>query len=326
MMTWLEALNGAWDELARTAPLAHQFRTKLISTEVPLDILAGMRASDSAPCLMLQTTPAPEALFELGGMRLSTIPDQSGPFLVLSLEDSGRRDLFSTICADVVSAAARAGTADALEQFLARLDAWRQFLRDRRDGLSRSETIGLIGELLVLEQLLAADPHVLATWQSPNDGLHDFENNGHALEVKAGLGPSSSITISALDQLDVTGLRRLDLLHVRLVEVPGAQCLRDILIAISSILPNDTSRRAFENALLRRGLMPDDDTARLTPKVQQRSIDSYSISEAFPRLSRAALPVAITEATYTLEVRAIAAFAADTTAALDAFVEGGAND
>src|SRR3954452_22247895 len=103
MMTWMEALNDAWDELAKIAPLARQYRTKLISTEVPLDILAGMRASDGAPCLMLQTTLAPEAVFELGGMRLSTIADQSGPFLILPVEDSSLRDLFSTICSDVVS-------------------------------------------------------------------------------------------------------------------------------------------------------------------------------------------------------------------------------
>jgi hypothetical protein len=51
MMTWLEALNDAWNELVQTAPVARQYRTKLISTEVPLDILAGMRARDSAPCL-----------------------------------------------------------------------------------------------------------------------------------------------------------------------------------------------------------------------------------------------------------------------------------
>jgi hypothetical protein len=69
--------------------------------------------------------------------------------------------------------------------------------------------------------------------------------------------------------------------------------------------------------------MPDDDAARLSPKVRQRSIDAYSITEAFPRLIRAALPIAITEATYTLEVRAIAAFAVDATAALDAFMQGG---
>ena len=38
------------------------------------------------------------------------------------------------------------------------------------------------------------------------------------------------------------------------------------LTAISSILPDDASRRAFENALLRRGLMPDEDAARFTPE------------------------------------------------------------
>lgn len=322
MMAWLDVLDDAWNELAQTAPVARQYRTRLISTDVPLDILAGMRAADGAPCLMLQTEPVPGALFELGGMRLSTTSDQSGPFLVLSLEDTGRRDLFATICADVVAAAAQAGAEDALGRFLARLDAWRLFLRERRSGLSRLETIGLMGELLVLEQLLAADPRSLSAWKSPENGLHDFETSGHAVEVKTGLGPSSSITISKLDQLDSTGLRRLELLHVRLVELPGGRCLQDIITAIIGMLPDDASRRAFENALLGRGLMPDDDSARLAPRIQQRSIDAYSISEEFPRLLRGTLPVAIIEAAYTLEVRAIAGFATDPGAVLEAFVQG----
>lgn len=322
MTAWLDVLDDAWNELAQTAPVGRQYRTRLISTDVPLDILAGMRATDSAPCLMLQTEPAPETLFELGGMRLSITSDQSGPFLVLSLEDTSRGDLFATICADVVAAAAQAGAEDALGRFLARLDAWRQFLRERRSGLSRPETIGLMGELLVLEQLLAVERQSLAAWKSPEDGLHDFETNGHALEVKTGLGPSSSITISKLDQLDSTGLRRLELLHVRLVELPGGRCLQDIITAIVGMLPDDASRRAFENALLGRGLMPDDDSARLAPRVQQRSIDAYSVSDAFPRLLRGTVPIAIIEATYTLEIRAIAGFAIDAGTLLDAFVQG----
>jgi hypothetical protein len=317
---WLDALNAAWADLATTAPVARQFRSKLISTDVTLDILAGMRAVDDAPCLMLQTTPAPEALFELGGMRLSTVPDQAGTFLVLSLEDRARRDLFSTICADVVSAAAVADRADALDQFLSRLDAWRQFLRDRRSGLSRAETIGLIGELLVLEVALITDPECLSLWQSPRGGLHDFLNNGHALEVKTGLGPASGITISRLDQLDTSGLRRLDLCHVRLIEMPNGRSLGDIIDAITRMLPGEASRRALENALLRRGLMPDDETARTTPRIQQRAADAYSISEDFPRLVRADIPAAIVEASYTLDVRAIAPFAADWGAVLVALV------
>lgn len=66
-MNWLQALNDAWDELTKTVSLARQFRTKLISTEMPLDILAGMRASDNAPCLMLQTTLAPGPCLNLAG-------------------------------------------------------------------------------------------------------------------------------------------------------------------------------------------------------------------------------------------------------------------
>lgn len=321
-MAWLEALTEVWDELARTAPVARQYRTRLISTDLPLDILAGIRATDNAPCLMLQTSTTSEVLFELGGMRLSSISDQLGPFLVLSLEDINRRDLFTTICADVVASAAQAGSEDALSRFLARLHAWRQFLRERRSGLSRQETIGLLGELLVLEQLLSADRRRLSAWKSPEDGLHDFESNGHALEIKTSLGPSSSITISKLDQLDSTGLRQLDLLHVRLVELPSGRCLQDIIAAITASLPDDASRRAFEDALIGRGLMPDDDAARLLPRVQQRSIDVYSVSDGFPRLHRAALPVAIVEATYTLEIRAISNFAVDPAATLNAFVQG----
>lgn len=321
MTDWLAALNEAWSELARTPAVSRQYRSRLISAEMPLEIDAGMRANDDAPCLMLQTELPSEALFELGGMRLSSVPGNRGQLLVLSLEDGSRRDLFATICADVVCAAARAEGAQALDQFLARLDAWRQFLRDRRDGLSRFETVGLLGELLVLEQLLAREPSCLDVWKSPMDGLHDFQISGHALEVKAGLGPAASITISRLDQLDRSGLERLELLHVRLVEAQTGRSLRDVMKAISDVLPDDQSRRAFENAVLRRGLLPGDEVSRRTPTVQLRTINAYSIENDFPRLLRAALPLAIIEATYTLDVRAISAFSVDLADVLNSFLQ-----
>jgi hypothetical protein len=322
MTAWVDVLNDAWNELAQIAPVSRQYRSKLISKDVSLEIRAGMRAIDNAPCLILHTALPPDALFELSGMRLSSVPNHTGPLLVLSLEDSSRRDLFSTICADVVAAAALADRKEAHDQFLARLDAWRQFLRDRRDGLSRAETIGLIGELMVLERLLATDSRRLSSWQSPVDGLHDFLSSGHALEVKTGLGPSSTITISRLDQLDIAGLRRLDLLYVRVIETLDGRSLRDIIRAVSEVLPDDSSRRALENALLRRGLLPGDDTARSAPRVQLRDIEAYAVTDGFPRLIRSSLPLAITEVTYTLEIRAISAFSADTAAVLDVFHQG----
>ena len=322
MNTWLEALHDAWNELAEITPVSRQYRSRLLSTEVSLEIRAGMRAADDAPCLILPFRLPPQALFELGGMRLSSIPDDTGPLLILSLEDSARRDLFSTICADVVTTAARADRGHALDHFLDRLDAWRQFLRDHQDGLSRAETIGLIGEVLVLQQLLKRDMRSLSTWESPTDGLHDFQISGHALEVKTGLGPSSTISISKLDQLDTSGLHRLDLLHVRLIESPDGRCLGDIVVETSALMPDDTARNALGNALLRRGLLPNDDFARNAPRIELRTIDAYAITEGFPRLIRSELPLAIAEASYSLEIRAISAFAENLEPVLEAFNRG----
>ena len=319
MTSWATLLTESWDELSQTAPISREYRSKVLAANLPLEISAGMRATDDAPCLLLSTQLSAEALFELGGLRLITVPDSRGPLLVLSLEDTGRRDLFVKLCADLVEAAA-SDPANALSRFLQRLEAWRQFLRDRQDGLSRTDVIGLIGELLVLERLLGLDAAIVSTWEAPADGLHDFHARGHSLEIKAGLGPSPTITISRLDQLDTAGLRRLDLVHIKLVEARDGRTLGDIILSIRGMIPGMVPQ--FDNAILRRGLLPDDDAARNAPRVQMRTMDTYLVSDGFPRLLRTSLPVAITDATYTLDVRALAAFAADTTETLEAFIRG----
>jgi hypothetical protein len=319
MTSWVTLLTEAWDDLSQTAPISREYRSKVLAGNLPLEISAGMRAVDNAPCLLLSTPLSADALFELGGVRLISVPDSRGPLLVLSLEDTRRRDLFVKLCADLVEAAASDRTG-ALDRFLGRLDAWRQFLRDRQGGLSRSGIIGLTGELLVLERLLRSDANLLTSWEAPLDGLHDFHARGHALEIKSGLGPSPTVTISRLDQLDTAGLRRLDLIHVKLIEAVDGRSLGDIIVSIRLLLPGSVPQ--FDNAILRRGLLPDDDAARNAPRVKMRAMDTYAITDEFPRLLRSALPLAITDATYTLDIRALAAFPADTTAALEAFIQG----
>ena len=319
MTSWVTLLTEAWDDLSQTAPISRAYRSKMLASNLPLEISAGMRAVDNAPCLLLSTPLSPDALFELGGVRLISAPDSRGPLLVLSLEDTRRRDLFIKLCADLVEAV-ESDRNGALDKFLARLDAWRHFLRDRIDGLSRSGIIGLMGELLVLERLLRSDAKLLTSWEAPLNGLHDFHARGHALEIKSGLGPSPTVTISRLDQLDTAGLRRLDLIHVKLIEGANGQSLGDIIASIRHLVPGSVPQ--FDNAILRRGLLPDDDSARNAPRVQIRAMDTYAITDEFPRLLRSALPLAITDATYTLDIRALAGFSADTAVGLEAFIQG----
>ncbi|CAN7724572.1 PD-(D/E)XK motif protein [Rhizobium sp. LjRoot98] len=325
MTDWVANLNDAWNDLGQIRPLARQYRSKLISTWLPLGIHAGRRADDDAPCLMLGATAPPGGHFELGGMRLVSILHEGTPVLVLSLEDDARRDLFSTICADLLASVELSQKECALDHFLSRLDAWRRFLRERTGGLSRSETIGLIGELLLLEKLLELDSSLLMSWSAPADGLHDFVSDGHALEVKTGLGPSAQIKISRLDQLDTGGLRLLDLVHVKLIENPSGRSLQDVLTALKGQLEDGASRHALDNAVIRRGLLPDDDDARSAPRIQLRTMGCYAVSEGFPRLVRADMPTAITEASYTLDVRAIGPYSRDISDVLTAFNLGEKN-
>lgn len=320
---WQGRLRDAWSELAQHSPDRRHFRTRRLSDSTAIDAYAGLRATDNSPCLVLHGEVTPDNLFEVGGMRLGIATGESVSLLVLSLEDGQRSDLFATVCADAMAATDGADSENALGRFIARLNAWRRFLRERRSGLSPEEAIGLIGELAIYERLLSIDVQAQASWQSPDDGLHDFLRNGHAIEVKATLGPSSLVRISSLDQLDTAGLRRLDLTIVRLIEAPTGMTISDLIVSIEQRLPDETARRTFQNAMLRRGLMPDDDAARTRPRVQLRSIDSYRVGEHFPRIVRADVPAEVTDASYCLELRSLVRHAIDLEVAVRDFLEGG---
>lgn len=305
-------LDAVWNDLAaRTAP-GRRFRSTRLAAAAPLGAHAGLRTGDEALCLLIdEDMPHVSAAeFEVGGMRLYRAPSDGAPLLVLSLEEPSRRDLFAKVCADIIAAAVPGGP-EALQLFLGRLDAWRLFLKDVRPALSRSDMLGLMGELIVLDRLLEEDPALLEAWRAPDDGLHDFEWRGHALEIKATAGAGSQIGISRLDQLDNAGLGRLDLLLLRLAEDPDGASLSDMTAGLEARLPSESQRRAFRNMLLRRGVNPERDPASEDLRVTLQSQMAWTIAEEFPRLLRADLPAAITEARYLLDPRALTPWACD---------------
>jgi hypothetical protein len=113
--------------------------------------------------------------------------------------------------------------------------------------------------------------------------------------------------------LDSAGTRRLDLIHVRLIEDPDGRTLADIIAGVESLLPDEPARRSFANALLRSGLSPDDE-ARERFSTAVRALDAYCVDDSFPRLLRASVPSAISDAMYSLEIRSIVGHAADAAA------------
>ena len=318
-------LLSMWDSLGGVSPGDRLFRTRSLERPGGLDLRVGLRETDGAPCLIAVTEAADTAAitsFETGGLRLSRALDSDGLLLVLSLEESTRRDLFSQVCSDLLRSVARPGTAKPdilLREFAERLAAWRAFLRDQAGTLQRHEATGIAGELVVLEHLLAQSAEALEAWRAPDDGLFDFEHSGRAIEVKTTLGAGNRIKISSLDQLDDVGLSGLALAHVRLVEDPEGDGIVSLARRIEVSLENDRLRRDFRNALLRRGVPPDADET-FPPFFRSVSLDFFRVSSEFPRLRRGDVPAAIVEASYDLELRGLASHAVSMDEALKGFV------
>lgn len=322
MTVWEARLRAAWADVAARSGQERRFRSQRLSPDLRLDVHAGLRFTDNALCLVIEALAPAEAHFEAAGMRLSAAADDHGPLLILSLEDSVRADLFTNVCADVVAAAAAAPLGEELSAFLARLEAWRRFLRDRRSGLARHEVVGLMGELTVLISLLRRDSSSLGLWTAPDDALQDFVRGGIAIEVKSTIGTATALRISRLDQLETTGLGRLILMHVLMVQTDEGETLRDLIARVLSLLPGDNEQRLFQNALLRRGLMPDDEEARAQPATLVRAIEAYQVTDDFPRLTRSTVPGAISEAQYDIEIRDIIRFRIDASETLSDFIGG----
>lgn len=305
MTTSSQDLETLWSRLAAAGTGQRRFVSIRIEDAGTLDVHAAMRGADRSPCLLFDI-PDPSGVgdvdFEVGGMRCARAATDTGQSLALSLEDAAKRDLFATLCADIIGYAASVPSKPALSSVLTRLNAWRLFLRSLGAGMGRNEIVGLIGELQVLRQLLEQNDRSLPAWRAPDDGIHDFENVGHALEVKATLGPGSRVTISGLDQLDRAGLERLDLIHVRLYEFSQGDSVDDLVCSISEMLPDDDARRQFSNALLRRGLNPDDRRGRSSLRALTQQITAYRVDDGFPRIVRAGVPPGIADVTYSLNL------------------------
>jgi hypothetical protein len=317
------ALLAEWLELADVAPGDRLFRTRRLNRPQRLDLRVGLRETDGAPCLVIAPSAGGEAVatFETAGLRLSRAADPGGVLLVLSLEEPARRDLFAEICSDCVRSVLRGeddGESDLVSLLAARLSAWRAFLRDQNGELSRREAIGIVGELLLLDQLLDRGADAVGMCTSPNGGLHDFEWSGHALEAKTSLGAARRLHISTLDQLDEAGLASLHVAHLRLVEAAGGETLAEIADRIEARLGGERARGAFRNALLRRGLAPGA-VVDAGPQVLLAGTEFYMVREGFPRLRRGDVALGIVDAEYQLEARALSGFQTEGDAVFGAF-------
>ena len=148
----------------------------------------------------------------------------NGKAFVISLLDNAHREIFETLCRDIVEAAEGApDQVAALDRVVRRTRRWHFLLKGGSAlGLSKEEQRGLVGELAFLRELATSlSPETaIEGWPGPDGAAKDFEFPGSCVEVKARRGAAKPyVRISSEDQLSDVADRQL---FLRVYDVDSA--------------------------------------------------------------------------------------------------------
>ncbi|ADE39541.1 PD-(D/E)XK motif protein [Candidatus Puniceispirillum marinum] len=232
--------------------------------------------------------------------------------LIIKLIDDPSRDIFRTICNDLV---ASTRTIDAKKPSTvvlainARLKRWQELLgKKKSDLLSNSEQLGLFGELSILNEYFLENFKpitAIATWRGPSGSEQDFGFGEHLVEVKSQFSTSDSkIQINSLEQLDdISGY--IWLVHQTFAANEHksgiSRTLNAIVSEISSKIDSDIfAMDSFKTILLEIGFEADPAYDEVAYELAQRTF--FKVSDAFPRIKRSSTPSEIISARYVVDI------------------------
>lgn len=271
---------------------------------------------DGSSRFLVEIGVAPMSVPELGadalvaGIEMLHARGSLKRFLWLGCRHASLQGVFAQLCADLVrrfaeGTAVAAGVAASLVEF-------RELLRTPAASLDLSAVVGLVGELLVLDQLSDASPTAVPTWLGATKARHDFRNGAKAIEVKTSLvRRTSTVTISAIDQLEAPQYGTLHLVHVALERNPtGSLSVPALVESIKAkCQAQDAPRVDALVATIAGSPLPEIARECFSLRLQQ----CYVVDEGFPclvagKLKAKALDAGVSDVTYKLDLSSAGAF------------------
>lgn len=138
---------------------------------------------------------------------------------------------------------------------------WRSFFDRWGAPLSPEEQRGLLGELIVLENLLDnGTASLVGGWLGPSGSLHDFETDDWHIEVKTSIKANPTASIHPLSQLDPTDMPfHLIIVKIRRGEEMTLPNKIQQLRNHQHIRGSPSASSHFDSMLLEIGYAPSDD-------------------------------------------------------------------
>ncbi|TVR04916.1 MAG: PD-(D/E)XK motif protein [Deltaproteobacteria bacterium] len=226
-------------------------------------------------------------------------------FLDLGCKSPALEEVFAELVQSIVR---RVGSGlDSVDATTAVLREFRELLVPKpQEAVDRTTIAGLLGELLVLKQLLRISADGWRSWLGADGDRHDFVNAANALEVKASTRSSTShVQIHGIEQLEPPRDGTLHLLHVRLDADPAGPVALAALVDEVLALASDPG--AIRNALNTQGCTDPHDVNWNRHRFRLHSWNLYAVNEGFPRLAPSILasracPPGVSAVSYRLDL------------------------
>ncbi len=330
-------MNDRWDELVSltvTSPGVSRLR---VAPSSPHNLFIGLVQPGNRLYFWYDvpvgTIPPDYQLPSLRSIRTSIEAVPENPSIVrigLGLDKSDLGDVYKAMVNDLIGAVSATSDADSgLSVLENRTERWQKLLRnDAQAGLSTSDRRGLIGELLILRQLLeqGGNPaRTVVAWTGPHGKHQDFQGKRAAIEVKTTVTKQpQSLVISSERELDPVGVARLFLAHLSLDERQGGsgESLNDVVASLRRLLANDANALSvFDDSLFTYGYL--DVHAPLYQNITYaiRDQNMFQVGDGFPHITERTVPEGIGDITYRIQISALRPSWISTSEALDAVVE-----
>jgi hypothetical protein len=316
-------IRQAWEELEKTFPSGtgiYQRTYRRLDLEKETGVRLGCASPGVVWELLVEAGSSGEVFsvefprwkgmdFEILSL---DVPKEGTRHIRLSLEQRENRDIFVTVCADLVRGLDGCRTNDSRRREIADfLTRWSSFFeRHGLEGLSSEEQRGLYGELWWLRKMVRAgiDPMIAVTsWKGCERSYQDFETAGRAVEVKTTMMKEPrKVQINNERQLDSRGLHSLHLFVLTITRAPvGGETLLDLVQSLRDSLSKRPAAHVFENSLNKAGYL-EIHTHLYRTVYSSIKEELFQVTEGFPRITD--VPQGLGDLHYTVVLAACADF------------------
>jgi hypothetical protein len=232
------------------------------------------------------------------------------PYVDLACLDAGAAQTFATVAAEIANTATDAPIEDRTRAVAAAVREWRWFWGVDPSRMSRTDAVGLFGELWFLNRWAGVNAGTVAAWEASNGARHDFQWPTSSVEVKTTARAGAvTHTVEHLEQLDDPETGQLYLYSLRIArDALAANSVSSLAAAARRALRDDpVSRSDLMTKLAQRGYSPaGHDESDVTYRVIEEGL--YRVTSGFPRLTPKdfphGLPQGVTSISYQLDMTA----------------------